>query len=341
MYFRAMVTLKQLAEQLNVSISTVSKALSDSDEISKDTINRVKKLAKELNYQPNRVALSLKNNQTKTIGVIIPSILNRFFANALYGIEKEATKLGYSIITCISNEQLEKERESISVLSNGSVDGFILAVSEETLITKTTNHLQEIINKEIPLIMFDRNLSEVNCSKVIIDDFKAAFEATILLLKKERKQIAFISTINDLNVGVLRRNGYDNAILKNSSLGLKPMYLFISKDADYQTVIQKFLQENPKIDAIVAADNITGTIAVNIAKSLNYKIPKDLSIIGFADELVSNLSVPRLTYINQNAQLIGKNALRIMVKNLKSKGAIKELSTLKIPVEIVHKETTL
>jgi LacI family transcriptional regulator len=326
-----MVTLKQLAEQLNVSISTVSKALSDSDEISKDTINRVKKLAKELNYQPNRVALSLKNNQTKTIGVIIPSILNRFFANALYGIEKEATKLGYSIITCISNEQLEKERESISVLSNGSVDGFILAVSEETLITKTTNHLQEIINKEIPLI---------NCSKVIIDDFKAAFEATILLLKKERKQIAFISTINDLNVGVLRRNGYDNAILKNSSLGLKPMYLFISKDADYQAVIKKFLQENPKIDAIVAADNITGTIAVNIAKSLNYNIPKDLSIIGFADELVSNLSVPRLTYINQNAQLIGENALRIMVKNLKSKGANKELSTLKIPVEIVHKETT-
>ena len=127
-----MITLKHLAEQLNVSISTVSKALSDSDEIGKDTIARVKKLAQELNYQPNRVALSLKQNQTKTIGVIIPNILNRFFAMTLNGIQNEATKLGYSIITCVTNEQLDKEQESISLLSNGSVDGFILAVSEET-----------------------------------------------------------------------------------------------------------------------------------------------------------------------------------------------------------------
>jgi len=335
-----MVTLKNLAEQLNVSVSTVSKALSNSDEISKETIIRVKDLAKGLNYQPNRVALSLKNNQTKTIGVIIPNILNRFFAKALNGIEKEAAKLGYSIITCMSNEQLVKERESISILSNGSVDGFILAVSEETLITKTSNHLQEIIVKGIPLIMFDRNLTDVDCSKVIIDDFKAAFEATSLLLKNNRKQIVFISTINDLNVGVLRRNGYDNAIFKQSSLELKPKHLFISKEDDYQSIIKSFLQENPSIDAILAADNITGTIAVNIARSLNYNIPKELSIIGFADELVSNLSVPRLTYINQNAETIGKNALRAMVENINNKDSKIEFSTLKVPVEIIHKETT-
>lgn len=335
-----MVTLKNLAEKLNVSVSTVSKALSDSDEISKDTINRVKALAKVLNYQPNRVALSLKNNQTKTIGVIIPSILNRFFANALYGIEKEATKLGYSIITCMSNEQLEKECESISVLSNGSVDGFILAVSEETLMTKTSNHLQGIINKKIPLVMFDRNLSDINCNKVIIDDFKAAFDATSILLSNDRKQIAFISTINDLNVGVLRRKGYDNAINNKSSLGFRTKYLFLSKDDDYQTTIKSFLEENPDVDAIVAADNITGTIAVNIANSLNYSIPKDICFIGFTDELVSNLSVPRLSYINQNAKEIGKNALRLMVNNLKSKDSDIKTLTLKIPVEIVHKETT-
>ena len=117
-----MITLKYLAKQLNVSVSTVSKALSDSDEIGKDTIEKVKKLAKELNYQPNKVALSLKQSQTKTIGVIIPNILNRFFARALFGIQNEATKLGYSIITCLTNEQLDKEEESISILSNGSVD---------------------------------------------------------------------------------------------------------------------------------------------------------------------------------------------------------------------------
>ena len=334
-----MVTLKQLAKQLNVSISTVSKALSDSDEISKDTINRVKKLASELNYQPNRVALSLKQNETKTIGVIIPNILNRFFAMALYGIQNEATKLGYSIITCVTNEQLDKEQESISLLSNGSVDGFILAVSEETLVSGKSEHIQNMINKDIPLIMFDRNLNNIDCSKVIIDDFKAAFDVTIMLNQKGRNHFAFISTIEDLNVGVLRRKGFENAIIKQKDSDLKTYYLFINKDADYQEQIKAFLNKNPRIDAIIAADNVTGTIVVNVANSMGFNIPKELSIIGFTDEVVSNLSVPKLSYVNQNAESIGVNALRLIVKNLKNKDSNK-LSTLKIPVEIIHKETT-
>ena len=206
--------------------------------------------------------------------------------------------------------------------------------------TANFNHLNDVLAQDKPLVMFDKIARIVKCSKVIIDDFKAAFEATSLLLKNNRKQIVFISTINDLNVGVLRRNGYDNAIFKQSSLELKPKHLFISKEDDYQSIIKSFLQENPSVDAILAADNITGTIAVNIARSLNYNIPKELSIIGFADELVSNLSVPRLTYINQNAETIGKNALRAMVENINNKDSKIEFSTLKVPVEIIHKETT-
>ena len=124
-----MVTLKQLAKELNVSISTVSKALNNSEEIGEDTVRRVKELAKLYNYRPNKVALSLKNNKTRTIGVIIPNILNRFLAKVLFGIESEATKQGYNIITCISNESLEKEKESLQLLANGSVDGFILSVA--------------------------------------------------------------------------------------------------------------------------------------------------------------------------------------------------------------------
>lgn len=335
-----MVTLKHLAEQLNVSISTVSKALSDSDEIGKDTIERVKKLAQELNYQPNRVALSLKQNQTKTIGVIIPNILNRFFAMTLNGIQNEATKLGYSIITCVTNEQLDKEQESISLLSNGSVDGFILAVSEETLVSGNSAHIQNMIAKNIPTIMFDRNLNNVDCSKVIIDDFNASYDVTNLLIEKGRSNLAFISTIEDLNVGVLRRKGFENALLKSKHLNLTSYNLFINKDKDYQEQIKKFLKKNTNIDAIIAADNVTGTMAVNVAKNLGFNIPKELSIIGFADELVSNLSVPKLSYINQNAETIGENTLRIIVDSLKNKDIKKPISTLKIPVEIVHKETT-
>ena len=125
-----MITLKKLAEQLNVSVSTVSKALNDSSEISEETIKRVKELAKHYNYKPNKVAVSLKSSSTKTIGIVLPNILNRFFAKVLFGIEKEANRLGYQIITCISNESFDKERDAIELLANGSVDGFIIAISE-------------------------------------------------------------------------------------------------------------------------------------------------------------------------------------------------------------------
>lgn len=335
-----MITLKNLAERLNVSISTVSKALSDSDEISKETTSRVKKLAEELNYQPNRVALSLKQNETKTIGVIIPNILNRFFAMALYGIQNEATKLGYSIITCITNEQLIKEQESIALLSNGSVDGFIIAVSEETIISSRGEHLQALSEKKIPMIMFDRDLNDIACNKVIINDFKAAHEVTNMFINRGKKQIAFISTINDLNVGVLRRIGYENAIKMSVVADLNPMYLFIKKEEDHQELIKNLLIKNPKMDAIIAADNITGTIAVNIATNLGFSIPKDISIIGFTDEVVSNLSIPKLSYIDQNAETIGENTLRLLVDELNSKELNKTTSTLKIPFKIIHKETT-
>lgn len=334
-----MVTLKHLANQLNISVSTVSKALSDSSEIGKDTIEKVKKLAKELNYQPNKVALSLKQSQTKTIGVIIPNILNRFFARALFGIQNEATKLGYSIITCVTNEQLDKEEESISILSNGSVDGFILAVSEETLVSSSNQHIKALINKNIPLVMFDRNLSNVDCNKVMIDDFKTAYDLTKMLIENGRKSFAFISTIEDLNVGKLRRMGFENALNEHKQLNLKHLILIIDNDKDYQVQIKTLLSNN-NLDAVISADNITGTITVNVANSIGYNIPKDLSIIGFTDEQVSNLSVPKLSYVNQNAETIGEKALKMIIDKLKDKDASIKHTTLKIPVNIVHKETT-
>jgi LacI family transcriptional regulator, galactose operon repressor len=334
-----MITLKYLAKQLNVSVSTVSKALSDSEEIGKDTIEKVKKLAKELNYQPNKVALSLKQSQTKTIGVIIPNILNRFFARALFGIQNEATKLGYSIITCVTNEQLDKEEESISILSNGSVDGFILAVSEETLVSSSNQHIKALINKNIPLVMFDRNLSNVDCNKVMIDDFKTAYNLTKMLIENGRTSFAFISTIEDLNVGKLRRMGFENALKEHKQLNLKYLTLIIDNDKDYQVQIKTLLSNN-NLDAVISADNITGTIAVNVANSIGYNIPKDVSIIGFTDEQVSNLSVPKLSYVNQNAETIGENALKMIIDTLKDKNTSLKNRTLKIPVNIVHKETT-
>ena len=331
-----MIALKDLAQKLDVSISTVSKALNDSPEISQLTIDRVKALAKQLNYQPNKIALSLKNNQTKIIGVLIPSILNRFFARALFGIEKEASKSGYNIITCITNESLQKEKESLELLANGSVDGFILAVSAETQLIENFSHFDSIRNANIPMVMFDRVIDDFQCDKVIINDYDAAKTATQKLIDSKRKQIAFISTIDDLNVGKLRKKGYQETIKAQNYLS-KDLTLVIDTTLDLQEQIASFLTTHKSIDGIIAADNISGTTCISVAKELGYTIPESIAIIGFADEAISNLSVPRLTYINQDAEKIGARALNLIVERLSKKDNAGAFKTEEIKIQFCDK----
>lgn len=330
-----MITLKDLAQKLGVSVSTVSKALNDSSEISEGTTQRIKALAKYYNYQPNRMALSLKKNQTKTIGVIIPNILNRFFAKVLFGIQEEATKLGYNIIVCLSNETIQKEKESLQLLSNGSVDGFILAISEETQLVSEFDHFAETQEKNIPIVMFDRVLDKIECDKVIIDDQDATLKATNYLIGKQRKKIAFISNIDNLNVGKLRETGYRKA-LEMSNYNEDPLILKIDSNKDAQAQINRLLKENSKVDGIIAADNVSGTMAINVAIRLGIKIPDQLSVIGFADQAISNLSVPKLTSINQNAEDIGKNAINLLVNRLKNKSEPNDFTTQIIATQIIN-----
>ena len=199
-----MITLKKLAKELKVSVSTVSKALRDSDEISLETIDKVKKLAKKLNYKPNKIALSLKSNRTLTIGVIIPDILNRFYSKVLDGIHDSADQYGYDVITITTKESILKEVDSLQILSSGTVDGVIIAMSEETINKNDFSHLKEFTMKETPIVMFDRVTDKINCDKVIIDDYDAIYNEVKSLKKLGRKKIAFITTINDLNVGKYR-----------------------------------------------------------------------------------------------------------------------------------------
>jgi LacI family transcriptional regulator len=332
-----MVTLKQLAQELNVSISTVSKALNDSDEISKNTIARIKELAEYYNYKPNKVAVSLKSNTTKTIGVIIPNILNPFFANVLFGIEKEATQQGFNIITCISNESLIKEKASLQLLANGSVDGFILSVAEETQMNYIIDHFNNTIRQGLPIVMFDRVANDVKCDKVIIDDFDATYKATTLLINQGRKTIAFISNIDDLNLGKLREAGYKKAIGKNSGA---PLILRINDNEDSHKQITDLLKQHKKIDGIIAADNTSGTKAINLASSMGYNIPKDISIVGFGGKTISSYSIPKLTTINQHAKDIGKNSVQLLLNRLKNKNKNIEPIIKVIETSIVSRGST-
>ncbi len=182
------ITLKHIAKELGVSISTVSKALKNSEEISADTKEKIQAFAKLYNYKPNNVALSLQNKRTKNIGVIIPDIVHHFFTTVFRGIEQYANKQGYNVIACVSDESFEKEVINMELLANGSVDGFIMALSAETQKKNDFNHLKEITDQGIPLVLFDRVTNEIDCDKVLINDKEAAKLAVNKFIKNGRKK---------------------------------------------------------------------------------------------------------------------------------------------------------
>ena len=313
-----MTTLKELAKELNVSVSTVSKALNNSSEISQQTIEKVKKLATERNYSPNKIALSLKNNRTLTIGVVIPDILNRFYATVLNGIQESADHHGYDIITFTTKESLVKEMDSLQILSRGTVDGIIIAISEETINKNYFNHLKEFSLKNIPLVMFDRVTDKINCDKVIIDDFQTIYDEVVNLYNQGRRKIGFITTIHDLNVGKFRANGFRKASFDLLGSFDKNRILKISKLEDKHLKIKNFL-EKTRVDSVISADIVCGVITINIARSLGLTIPDQLSVVGFGDNTISEYSSPRLSVIEQNGNQIGSRSVDLLVDRMNSK----------------------
>ena len=205
---RKKITVKELAQKLGVSISTVSKALNDSYEISDKTKKKVRRLAEKYNYKPNRLAVNLKAGSTRTIGVILPSILSNFFTAVLYGIEQVTNEADYSIITCFSNESFDREVTYVDILSNGAIDGLIVAIAEETQIKKDFSHFESCIEEGNPVVMFDRVTKSIECDKVVVDDFNDARMATQHLLDCGCRNLALVSAIDFLSVGKDRVKGF-------------------------------------------------------------------------------------------------------------------------------------
>lgn len=333
------ITLKQLAKELGLSVSTVSKALKNSYEINEKTIAKVQALAKKYNYRPNRMALSLKTNATMTIGVVIPNILNYFFSKVLLGIEEEANKRGYQIIICLSNNQYQKEAESMRLLSDGSVDGFILSIAKETQLQQHEDHFNKIIEEGYPIVMFDRVSDNVECDKVVINDFDAAYDATSFLLKQGRKKIAMITTLNDLGIGKLRTGGYRKALADNKKYALGELIVKIHDKKDFETSINKLFEEHKDLDGVFATDNVSAITALKIAHNRGYKVPKQLSIIGFSDDKVSRMAFPSLTVVSQSAREIGKEAASMLIDRLKNPSS-KNYKTTVIKTDVIFRETT-
>ncbi|WP_289043416.1 LacI family DNA-binding transcriptional regulator [uncultured Olleya sp.] len=331
-------TLKDIANHFDVSISTVSKALNDSPEISKTTSEEIKAYAKEINYTPNFNALSLKNQRTKTIGVIIPNMLNYYFAQVLKGIEKTATKKGYKIITCISNDSLQKEIETIEMLSSGVVDGFILSVAEETEAKKEYNHFKSSIAKEIPLVMFDRVVEDIDCDKVITNDFMASVNAVNYLKNKGCKKIAFAAANMDLSVGKLRYDGY-LAGLKNNNLDKDDSIIITTHEMYYkkhEAIVNPLFDQS--FDAIIASNESVAIAALRLAKDKGIKIPEDLSVIAFSNGILARHSNPRLSTVSQHGEIIGEKSVTLLINKLENK--IKTTTSETVETDIVIRDSS-
>lgn len=313
---KAKATLKQIAKELNVSVSTVSKALNDSPEISEQTKIKIKEYAKLKNYKPNIIGLNLKNRKTKTIGVIIPDILNSFFAKVFSGIEKVADEKGYNVIMCISNESLEKEAHTLEMLSNGTIDGFILSVSEEAQKQNNYDHFKEIINDGTPIVMFDRIAEGIDCDKVVVDDFDSALDSTQRLIDLGCKNIALLSSVDNLSVGKLRFEGYLKALEKNNIPVNNNLIIRTDSEEDLKEKMESVFANN-KIDGIFALEENDSVAALRMGLKKGYKIPEELCIIGFADGILASRRLsPSLTTVSQHGIEIGEEAAKLLIKRL-------------------------
>ena len=310
------ITIKTIAKELGVSTSTVSKALKDSHEISKDTKDKIQAYANLYNYKPNHLALQLRNQKTKVIGVILPKIVHHFFSTVISGIEDGANKKGYNIMVCFSNESYKKEVETLKVLSNGSVDGIIMSIARETLENKDFNHFKGIVSEEIPFVLFDRVVDDVLCDKVVVDDVGAGYKATKHLLENGRKNIALITTPNHVNVGALRRQGYEKALIEHYIKTDNDLIVEIDETKDITFQIEKVFKKD--IDGVFAVNEIYAAKSMKIAKEQGKVIPDDISIIGFTDGLISEYSSPSITTIAQHGFTMGQQAVDLLIQRIEN-----------------------
>ena len=332
------ITLKKIAAEFNVSIATVSKALNDSHDISTKTKEKIQEFAKKHHYKPNKIALSLLNKKTKTLGVIIPNIMNSFFTEVFVGIEEKATELGYSLISCISNESYEKEVNTVELLKSGTIDGFIVSLSEETQINKDFTHFIDAINEGVPIVLFDRVTDEIECDKVIVNDFEGARHATEHLIKTGCKKIALVSVIDNLSVGKLRVEGYKKALSDNFISIEEKIIVRLTKKEDFETSM-KIILADKSIDGLLCLEESSALESLKLIKSMNYQIPQEMSIICFTNGKLLQYVSPTITTISQHGKYIGETATKMLVDRLESK-LDNGFSTKIIKTSLIERETT-
>lgn len=308
------ISLKDLAEQLGVSIATVSRALHSSPEIGKEMQEKVKALAKKLNYRPNPFAQSLRSEAPRIIGVVVPNLVTHYYAAVLDGIETEARKAGYSVISANSHESKENETRAIDNFNSLHVEGIIACLAQDTT---DYSHFEEISKMGIPLVFFGRTCLSEQFSCVTANGDEAAQQATQHLIDTGSRRIAFIGGPNHLDMVRRRKHGYLEALRENRIPIERD--LVICDRIDYDVALQaatQMLQSDKRPDAILAFNDIITFAAFSAIKQLHLRIPDDVALIGFTDDEHASYVTPRLSTIKDQSGLMGQTACQLLLRHI-------------------------
>jgi LacI family transcriptional regulator len=307
-------SLKDLAQELGVSIATVSRALRSSPEIGQDMQIKVKELAKRRNYRPNPFAQSLRKEAPRVIGVVVPNLVTHYYAAVLDGIEDEARKAGYSVISANTHEDTDTEIRAIDNFISLHVEGIIACLSQNTT---DYSHFEEIANMGIPLVFFGRTCLTDRFSSVTANGDEAAFQATQHLIDTGSRRIAFIGGPNHLDMVKRRKHGYLEALRENRI----PIdrNLVACEKIDYEWALEttaNLLQQADRPDAILAFNDIITFAAFTAIKQQGLRIPEDVALIGFTDDVHAQYVTPRMSAIEDQSHLMGQTACQLLLKTI-------------------------
>ncbi|RZL06334.1 MAG: LacI family transcriptional regulator [Hymenobacter sp.] len=333
------VNLKQLAQELGLSVSTVSRALNDRYDISQATKDRVRALANQLDYEPNPYASSLRQNKSKTIGVIIPEVANHFFSLAINGIEEVARSNGYHVLVYLTHEEYQREVSMVRLLDSGRVDGVLVSVADNA--AHDFSHFDLLAERNIPVVFFDRVCGGVAAPKVTTDDYDSGYRATRHLLDQGSRVIAHFTIAESLSISQRRMQGY-LAALAASGIAFDPELLLRSQNDKVQDIkaIQDLLAQRPDIDGIFAAVESMAMSSYEACRNLGRDIPADVKVISFSNLEIAALLAPALTTITQPAYNIGREAARILFQSIIKNRPLSVAQSQELKSELVIRAST-
>lgn len=334
-----MKTIHDIARELSISASTVSRALKNHPSISEETTNKVKDLAKKWGYRPNTLASGLRKSKTNMIGVVIPNVSLSFFSAAISGIQDIMHEAGYSVIICQSNNSYDREENDISALYSAQVDGIIVSMSVKT---ENYDHFKLFLNEKKTLVFFDSSPDALKASRVIGDDFDGAYKATEHLISQGYKKIAHIAGSQNSNVFRKRLGGYKKA-LEDYNLKFDEKYVvssILTRDDGLKAAI-KLMNIRPRPDAVFCANDLTAIALLQYAKGTGIKVPQKLGIVGYSNEISTSLIEPGITTVEQSAFEMGQEAARLFLKetNIKKNDDF-EPAEIVFPVSLIERKSS-